>query len=503
MKSLDTQEAVSFLKNNFITYRSKWAKQNADGSYYTGTSYSLNDKMLQQHIEGKETFAIYVNKISKFLAFDVDCYTDDEAVRKMAVYNVMNTLIEMGIPYECLNIFYSGNKGYHVVIFFDKPVKSESVKQFFQAVEIVGGFKDMDKVNIELRGGNGQAYKLPFAVHKVTKKRAWAIDKETMKPLEYEIPEVQCVDSSEFYMLKNEALERLEVIEILNLNKVQQITSQRAVASSKALPEGKTIEDVKADIEANRNTLNQVLEAGMLIEKGTRNDVIFLLALYYNGSNYPKELARASAKEIMKNTPDSLFNDKSSLEWKVKQCNIVIDKVYKNNMRLAGFTAEAYFTKEEMIYILKSCKTFKQMQLLLMFFIYSKQFKNAEGQFFLSQKTIEKVLGIEQPNASEMIKKLIRMGLIELVQKGYYVICEGEKLGIASTYKVPFEQEHGQVEDVEGVEDDDEEEKKIKIKTADELAFITAVQSLIPEDELKQIITKNLFYKTFKPLLTK
>lgn len=441
--------------------------------------------MLLAHVRGKDTFGVKVNKVSKFLAFDIDVYNADIAHTGLqAVRQLLNILESVGVPREAVGAFYSGSKGYHVDIFFNGTVKTEELAKFHKAVLAVRAeeYGDIEGVNIEARGCNGQGYKLPLGVHKKTGKRMWSLDLNTLQEQPYTVPTIEPMDVMEFYTIKDELLDSYAV----------QDASRDAVGACRYIRKQHTEEElrqIQERIEENKNTLSKVLEARSLLEKGTRNDVIFLLALYANSTSRSQEEAKALIYEVMDNTPAELFNDNSSTSWKHREADKVVTRVYKANWKLRGFEANAKFTAEELEHIITSCKTLKEMSLYLCFMIYAKQFMSGDGTFYLAQTTMAKETGLVRNHLTPVVNKLVKNGLVEVVQKGYYTVVEGAKIGIATTYKVPYL-----------IENKDKPAGTIDIKKATAETLAEAVAGNITAERLLPLVGKNKFYRTFKPL---
>lgn len=433
--------------------------------------------MLLAHIRGKDTFGIKVNKVSKFLAFDVDVYSPDIAhIGLQAVRQILNTLESVGVPREAVGVFYSGSKGYHVDIFFNGTVKVEELAKFHKAILAVRleEYGELEGVNIEARGSNGQGYKLPLGIHKKTGKRMWSLDIDTLKEQPYKVPIIEPMDVMEFYIIKDELLDSYAVQDahrgaVANLVKVRkQYTDEE-------------VRQIQERIEENKNTLSKVLEARSLLEKGTRNDVIFLLALYSNSTSRSEAEAKALIYEVMDNTPAELFNDNSSTSWKHREADKVVTRVYKANWKLRGFEANAKFTSEELEHIITSCKTLKEMSLYLCFMIYGKQFMSGDGTFYLAQTTMANETGLVRNHLTPVVNKLVKNGLVEVVQKGYYVHVDGAKIGIATTYKVPYL-----------IENKDKPAGEIDVKKATTETLVEAVAGNISKDNLKRLLSRRM-----------
>ena len=94
---------------------------------------SLSDIHIKRHLNSYQTIGIFSGSVfSKFICFDVD--VKDKQLAKQTVYILVNSLQELGIDDEYIYISDSGNKGYHVEIFFNQPVRNTLLRQFYLLV---------------------------------------------------------------------------------------------------------------------------------------------------------------------------------------------------------------------------------------------------------------------------------------------------------------------------------------------------------------------------------
>src|SRR5699024_8116688 len=140
-----TKSVIDKINTLYIQTRSKYLVQFKDGKYITLT-YSdsndivkFNDSMLSTHFKGNLTYGVFSGGyFSKFITFDVDC--NNESMSRWITLKLVNVLVEeYGIDRKYINVNFSGNKGYHVDLFFEEQIKVEELRKFYQAVVISVG----------------------------------------------------------------------------------------------------------------------------------------------------------------------------------------------------------------------------------------------------------------------------------------------------------------------------------------------------------------------------
>src|SRR5690625_1611440 len=114
---------VKRINDLFITERKKYIIQKEDGTY-NWLSVSENNKvrkfhdyMIEAHLKQKRTYGIFAGStLTKFVTFDVDIPSHE------LVHSIYNILNNNGIESEYIYTSWSGSKGYHVDIYFSKPI---------------------------------------------------------------------------------------------------------------------------------------------------------------------------------------------------------------------------------------------------------------------------------------------------------------------------------------------------------------------------------------------
>lgn len=120
--------------NTYITYRKKYIIQKEYG--YNTVFCTIADYNIKSHIKGIQTYGIFVDKISKFLTFDIDLKVENqekEQYKKWVLYKVIDCLEQERLS-DYLNISFSGNKGYHIDFIFDKPIKTDILQEFGKCI---------------------------------------------------------------------------------------------------------------------------------------------------------------------------------------------------------------------------------------------------------------------------------------------------------------------------------------------------------------------------------
>ena len=169
--------------------------------------------------------------------------------------------------------------------------------------------------------------------------------------------------------------------------------------------------------------------------------MIYLVALWCNTNKMDKDIALEKLYRIIENTPEELFNDKTSFEWKYKECKNVIEKVYLNNLVLFD-CKKVGLNKDILIWVMENCKTLKQMNIFLCHIFHCLKWGNSEGIYFLSENRICDYTNTKKRDTViNLNKQLIELGILEVVKKGGYIdLKNGIKKGIATTYKLTIPQ---------------------------------------------------------------
>lgn len=464
--------------NKYVTYRKKYLIQN-DEDYLTVFA-TISDWNLKQHIKGNKTCGIFVNNISKFLTFDIDLKVKGiewEQYNKWILYKVVDVLQEEGLG-QYMNISFSGNKGYHIDLIFNNPIKTEVLKRYGEYIIKKYQLNDIRVNNkligeVELRGCNAQGVKIPLGINQKTKKYMYYLG-DDLKPitqkklLEFNL---KILNADKFYNLYSSAFD-----EMLEFNTKDIINKK---------PPGETGSSDKTELNYNKSELDYVVQNEILKNQGSRNNIIYLVALWCNSHKLSKDQATEKLYRIIENTPQELYQDRTSIDWKYKECNRVLEKVYANNLVLFD-VKQVGLNTDILEFIMQSCKTIKQMNIFLCHIYHAFKWGNDEGIYFLSENRICSYAGVKKRDTViNLNKELIDLGILEVVERGRYVdLGNGIKKGIATTYKLTIPKEI--LKDF-----------KFYIKN-DKINFIKVSAKYLDKNTILKYIPKSSYYDNFK-----
>lgn len=175
------KEIIDRISDLYVSYRGRYIVA-VDGRVFiphdakTKQPKALTHKTLLAHMNRRFAIGVFAGShSSKFICFDVDL--DDPAI----VHRLIDGIEEFGFPRDRVYVSSSGNKGYHVELFFDGLMYTNVLQDFYRAIIVRLG---LDPRKVEFRPTRGQAIKLPLSVHHKTGRVCWYLDRETLEPIE-------------------------------------------------------------------------------------------------------------------------------------------------------------------------------------------------------------------------------------------------------------------------------------------------------------------------------
>jgi len=167
-----TQSIINLFRQRFVQRRDCYPLQLKAGGGYTVMREELTDGVIRAHLKGERTIGLYggSDSTTKWLCIDID------DLEEAAVREVQNHARRFGIPYLTE---FSGKKGYHLWVFFDRPYPNKIARALSQAF----GFNhEVFPKQDYLRSGRlGNLVKAPLGVHQVTGNWCLFLDKD-LKP---------------------------------------------------------------------------------------------------------------------------------------------------------------------------------------------------------------------------------------------------------------------------------------------------------------------------------
>lgn len=375
------------------------------GSRNSSRKYPLGKGDLKNHLRAKWTVGIYPvdDKLTRLIAFDIDINTkkkDGDILDCTEVLTLINEkLYQFGITSEYVLNSYSGSKGYHIDLLLDESIDVDIALKFQKVVraEVLRDMSNLN-VNIEFRGTNGQAYKIPLGYHQKTNNRCFICN-------EYGIEE------NDLICLKKKKVSISVIEDIVNINYHENF---RFKEQTRELVHGVKILDMHdAKNEQRRKKIEEVLERDITSEifeyefKG-RNDLMYSVALYFK---YVLRWPRENAYSMLKNWVNRRW-DKSLVDQECrKHIKTTIDSAYSNDNYYFDNSNKLFnITEEHMKEVISIDVNHKQKNMALrklyfILIIHSNYFADKNGEFDMSYSTMEK-MGAIKNNRSALKKQL-------------------------------------------------------------------------------------------------
>ena len=182
-KSTESKKDLKLYKEYFKGRSTAYASQNKDGSYVC-IKEDLTDNLIMEHLQGKRTIAIYplAPEIStcSFTVLDID--KKETAITEKLV----EKMVELGIDKKSILVEFSGNKGYHIWLFYEKPIEASKAKKLGETIvrlaEVKHEIEVFPKQEQVFEDNYGNPIKIPLCVHKKSGKQSVFVDKN-FKPI--------------------------------------------------------------------------------------------------------------------------------------------------------------------------------------------------------------------------------------------------------------------------------------------------------------------------------
>lgn len=429
----------------------------------------LTDWHFERHLEGEFTIGTFGGVFkSKFITFDVDYH--DKEMSKWITYKIARTLDDLGV--HSYYISFSGNKGYHIDLFFDDLILIEQAQKFFDFVldeaDIRQYFDDGNKV--EFRPTDKQGVKLPLGIHQKTKRFCgFCLVENGLK--------VMRKKQSYNYLLSIKKIHSSTVLDIIkeakkdNIDKKTFVETEDAIAQHKPLPHYEQSEEFSASMAID------YLKNGLKV-KGSRHKITLLIATYlkYTG------LEPAQTKEILYDWMQK--QDKNTYTTPLKDCFKDIDQIvkdtYERDYQLSSTKRDLTVTFAEIDAIIKNCPEKNQKLLTYALLIHSKRHSNADGVFFMTYKQMQTATGLDDNTVQRQINKLEQSNVLEIVERDRRVNGEKHKPNL---YKITLP--------IEKVEDGE-------ISMSEIIPFSNVLKYFYDDGQLKKLLPRRQFEQLIK-----
>lgn len=390
--------------------------------------FSKND--IIEHLKLERTLGIFpYDNASHFLVFDIDIFNPK------IMLSIFCALKRLGFNENEILMNWSGGKGYHLAIFFNKAILKKELRDFFDIVLIEAGwFEDNLRGNgsplIEGRGITEQGVKLPLSLNR----------KETI----IKCGDIRVKSSNKYCFLTDEfgkkvdTISKLESMKKVDIQRIKHIIHKykskpnnyfKEVESHKnEMVENKVkqLEDVVAsvNIDAFNKTTEQInisIERilDIPIEPGNRNKTLLKIAVW----NKTRGLsAEENEKFLIEFSGKEIHNFRTSIEENNKEIQNIMQTIYFSDKaykyRISATIKDISYSKEDILEIL-SVKDEKLRKVYFAIFTHFKMYGDKHTkEFFMTYETLGKLLNLNGKDINKRLVELEKFNKIKFLRKG-------------------------------------------------------------------------------------
>jgi len=342
--------------------------------------------------------------MTKFMTFDVDFQS-----RKMAkwiTYNIVDSLCLSGLTNHYIS--FSGNKGYHIDLFFDDYIQIDHAKKLFDYIINLADIKQYfaDGSKVEFRPTSGQGVKLPLGRHQKTKKYCgFCLIENGLR--------VMSKKKSEDYLMSIQRTSKQLVLDLLQEQeaeiknaKIEVPRTENIISQHRMLDNYNQSEDYS--IDRAKDLFFNGLKA-----PGSRNNSIFLVGLYLKYQGLDAEQVKQELYDWMDRQNADLYS--TPLEQCYKEIDATVKTMFKKNYNLSASNKDLTVTYEEIKWIIENCPEKNQKLITYAMLVHSKRHANAQGVFYMTFKHLQEATGLDDNTVQRQINKLAELGVIEIV----------------------------------------------------------------------------------------
>ena len=396
------EQYIHIINDYFITIRNKFLHQLHNGSYVTcpnekSQKKQLNDYNIRDHLQHKETYGVLVNKITKFIVFDIDGTTLTNAGHMKHI--LINRLVELGFERDYIFTVFSGHKGYHVYLFLEAPYAIDTMNVMQAAIiqKLEDTYKFSESLGrVEIRPTATQGVKLPLGLHQGTKKICWFCDENDHIIESYDV----------LFDLKRVPKAMIDkVFASIKYNNNHDHCLSKA-AKDYLTPKNSTVSSDKTQ------ELKEAYEDGILLPH-TRHNTLLAAALYLKSLGRSEtECLKELSVWMNKQDADVITTPKSKWQFDV---NRVVKDIYAKEVSPSGSQLKEIFITKKMIrFIYQNTRTKSERAVLLLMIVDFIKYQNhlEDGGFRASVTHISEKAQISPSMAKNIPRKLAARNLI-------------------------------------------------------------------------------------------
>lgn len=365
----------------------------------------LNDWHFEQHLTGKFTVGTFSGEqTTRFMTFDVDFHYPSKA--KWVTGKVANTLNELNIEHH---ISFSGNKGYHIDIFFEDLIKVDNARRLFNyVIQMSDVVEHSDAGNkVEFRVTSSQGVKLPLGIHQKTGKYCGFIDDDF---------NVMNKQQSEAYLLTINKIDSHQVLDILEINDTdkQKIDTKDLIKVEDAISPFVPMANHEQSEDYSIERAKKLLTEGLQVQ-GSRHNSTFLICMYLKYCGYERDECKNELYVWMDSQNPGSYTTKLSDCY--KDIDLIVRDVYEKDYNLSGSNKDLTVTLNELKWIIDKCPEKNQKLITYALLKHSKRHANMQGVFYMPALMIASATGVTEKTARNQVNKLIDFGVIEAVAR--------------------------------------------------------------------------------------
>lgn len=475
-------EYVAKINDLYIMTRHKYILQRQDGKGYT-TMYKpkLNDSLIKAHLKQELTVGIFAGQyLNKFVCFDIDC---KEGSQEMAQRLVECLKEQYGIDTNQILVSYSGSKGYHVEIFFDKAIQVKELQLFYNLVLDDMGVNSSE---IEFRNTYNQAVKLPLSLNWKTKNKCYLVDTDTLDQVADEhLFNIEKVDTELF-------TEQLR--EIWDSKPIKLVRNERALILDTDVAEEfeQVVANVNLDLTIDYEArIIQMLEQNSLLYSSSRHNSTILLATFFKEQGYEQNEAQELVYSLLENTWHTarhLYSHDTTLAYIESETARLVDIVYKKDYKLGGKSQKPVrIYKQDILHVLQP-KKLHLRQLLFTMLCHSKKYSSKDGSFYMTYKQMTEMGNTtDRGRLAKYLGELEKEGLLDVLRRNERK--EKSHLSKPNIYRMTYQTAIN------------EKAEFVELNTVKAEDFSRVTKQLLTEQEIKQHFSRHHYKQLFQEAL--
>lgn len=406
------KQAIKKINELYITVRNKFIEMSQSGNWVTvektnniesksfKRKYALCDKDITEHLRRKKTIGVCMpGNYSKFITFDIDKLDIDMLER------VVNS-IACYVPKEDIHSSFSGKKGYHIEIFFKDLVPKYIIDKFYHIILADTGYKENE---VECRGNNNQAIKLPLGINFANKD---GINNYCYYCNEYGVT----VKDSLEYIQSIEAIDSKSIYEAVEINYTPNYLKSNEIIDMEDLKQSvKDLPIYNLTINDKVESVEKLIKEGISIE-GTRHQSLYKIAVYL------KDIKRLEiektkvylSKWIKEKCSKGIF--KSSMQEIEQDIKDTCNCIYKNDYKMKVTKRNVALSNLDIKEIL-SIKGKASRHIYFILYIHCKAYGGNTGLFYMTYEQMSQAgaNGQDRRSLKKQLENLQSEGKIQII----------------------------------------------------------------------------------------